>query len=240
MDPGPKGPGPYGIQGMRADITAGCGTGGSCTANSAQEAHFQMNAQKMGRLALITATSGFMVGIALLNGGSSNAIGGLCNGRPASHTWLDASGQYGPALIDGTNGDDDIVGSDGDDTIDAGAGDDVVCGAAGDDTIAGGAGNDAIRGDTGDDDLDGGPGNDTVVGDGGNDTVAGGGTTTGFDFLVGGSGDDVMISSDDGVGSARKDNNEPRGANVVDKVNGGDDFDVCFFGAGDEISNCEY
>jgi hypothetical protein len=77
-----------------------------------------------------------------------------------------------------------------------------------------------------------------VVGDGGNDTVAGG--PDGVDFLVGGSGDDVMISSDDGVGSAREDNHDPRGANVVDKVNGGDDFDVCFFGAGDEISNCEY
>ena len=85
------------------------------------------------RLALMTATTGFMVGVALLNGGSSNAIGGLCNGRPASHTWLDASGQYGPALIDGTSHADDIIGSDGDDTIDAGPGDDVVCGAAGDD-----------------------------------------------------------------------------------------------------------
>ena len=53
------------------------GADGSCTAKNAQEAHFLMNAQKLGRLALITATSGFMVGVALLNGGSSNAIGGL-------------------------------------------------------------------------------------------------------------------------------------------------------------------
>src|SRR5262245_46237557 len=183
---------------------------------------FQMNAQKMGRLALITATSGFMVGIALLNGGSSNAIGGLCNGRPASHTWLDASGQYGPALIDGTDNDDDIIGSDGDDTIDAGAGDDVVCGAAGDDSIAGGDGNDAIRGDTGDDDLDGGAGKDTVVGDGGNDTVAGG--PDGVDYLVGGSGDDVMISADDHFrteGSEGHEHDEigQGNPNVVDKVN---------------------
>ena len=182
-----------------------------------------MHANKMGRLALMTATTGFMVGVALLNSGTSNAIGGLCNGRPASHTWLDASGQYGPALIDGTDHDDDIIGSDGDDTISAGAGDDVVCGAAGDDSISGDEGNDAIRGDTGDDDLDGGPGRDTIVGDGGNDTVAGG--DDGPDFLVGGSGDDVMISVDD---------------DVVDKVNAGDDFDVCLFGAGDEINNCEY
>src|SRR5688572_33396640 len=115
-----------------------------------------MNAHKVGRLALTTATAGFFVGLALLNGGTSNAIGGLCNGRPASHTWLDASGQYGPALLDGTDHDDTIIGSDGDDIIDGRGGDDVICGAAGDDSIAGGRGHDAIRGDMGDDDLDGG------------------------------------------------------------------------------------
>ena len=81
-----------------------------------------MNTRKAGRLAVLTATTGFVVGLALLNGGSSNAIGGLCNGFPASHTWLDGSGQYGPALIDGTDGDDVIIGSDGDDVIDAGDG----------------------------------------------------------------------------------------------------------------------
>ena len=34
------------------------------------------------------------------------------HGAPASHTWLDASGQYGPALIDGTDGDDVIIAAD--------------------------------------------------------------------------------------------------------------------------------
>ena len=43
-------------------------------------------------------------------------------------------------------------------------------------------------------------------------------------MLLGGSGDDVMISSDDDF----------------DKVDAGDDFDVCLFGAGDELSGCEY
>ena len=138
---------------------------------------------RAGRAAMATTTLGFMVGLAFLNAGSAQSIGGLCNGRPASHTWLDASGQPGPALLDGTGHDDTIVGSDGDDTIDGRGGDDMICGAAGNDSINGGTGNDAIRGDTGDDDLDGGPGNDTVVGDGGNDTVAGG---SGPDFLVGG------------------------------------------------------
>ena len=63
----------------------------------------------VGRLAMVTATGGFMMGIALLNSGGAHAIGGLCNGRPASHTWLDASGQYGPAVLDGTKGDDVLI-----------------------------------------------------------------------------------------------------------------------------------
>src|SRR2546427_7680226 len=50
--------------------------------------------QKTGRLALVTASTGFVVGLAFLNGGQAHSIGGLCNGEPASHTWLDASGQY--------------------------------------------------------------------------------------------------------------------------------------------------
>ncbi|MDQ1500428.1 MAG: hypothetical protein QOI86_3768, partial [Actinomycetota bacterium] len=109
---------------------------------------------KAGRLAMATATGGFMLGIAFLNNGSAHAIGGLCNGRPASHTWLDASGQYGPAVIDGTRGSDVIVGSDGDDTIDGRGGADFICGAAGNDSIAvGPGGNSVVRGDTGDDSI---------------------------------------------------------------------------------------
>src|SRR5881409_4011787 len=105
---------------------------------------------KAGRLAMAAASGGFLVGLALLNTGSAHAIGGLCNGEPASHTWLDASGQPGPALLDGTNGSDTIVGSDGDDTIDGRGGNDVICGGSGKDSISGGTGDDAIRGDTGD------------------------------------------------------------------------------------------
>src|ERR1051326_6287200 len=100
---------------------------------------------KAGRLALTVATGGFMLGVAFLNNGGAHAIGGLCNGEPASHTWLDASGQYGPAVTDGT---------DGDDTIDGRGGNDFVCGAAGNDSISVGPGGASIvRGDTGDDDL---------------------------------------------------------------------------------------
>ena len=54
---------------------------------------------RMGRLAMVTATGGFMMGLAFLNSGSAHAIGGLCNGRPASHTWLDASGQHADIVL---------------------------------------------------------------------------------------------------------------------------------------------
>src|SRR6266508_1449952 len=101
------------------------------------------------------ATVLFASSLGLLGANSAQSIGGLCNGQPASHTWLDASGQPGPAILDGTGHGDTIIGSDGDDTIDGRGGDDVICGAPGNDSIAGGTGDDAIRGDTGDDDLDG-------------------------------------------------------------------------------------
>src|SRR5258706_10844191 len=143
-----------------------------------------------GRLAMVTATGGFMMGLAFLNSGTAHAIGGLCNGRPASHTWLDASGQYGPAVIDGTRGDDVIVGSDGDDTIDGRGGNDFICGAAGNDSIAVEGGNSVVRGDTGDDDLTASNVHSvTLVGDGGHDTLEGTNTAA-TSYLVGGSGDD--------------------------------------------------
>jgi hypothetical protein len=182
-----------------------------------------MDGQKAGSLARILASAGFMIGLGLTQGGAAQSIGELCNGRPATHTWLDASGQYGPALIDGTDLDDTIIGSDGDDTIDAHDGNDYVCGRAGDDSIAAGDGGDAVRGDTGDDDLDGGLGADTLVGDGGNDTVAGG---AGRDNLYGGSGDDVLIGTDD--------------ASEKDRLKAGEGFDICLFSAADQLTSCEY
>ena len=113
------------------------------------------------------ATVLFATGLGLLGSNPAQSIGGLCNGQPASRTWLDASGQPGVTLIDGTNGDDVIIGSDGDDNIDAGPGDDGPSGGPGNDTVVGGPG---------DDDPEGGPGHD---------------------FIVGGEGDDWIKSSDD-------------------------------------------
>jgi Ca2+-binding RTX toxin-like protein len=173
-------------------------------------------------LARSLAIATLLAGAAVTNGPNAHSVGGLCNGQEASHAWLNASGQRGPALIDGTAKDDVIIGSDGDDTIDGKGGDDVICGELGNDSISGGPGNDTLRGDAGDDDLDGGPGRDTLSGDGGNDTVAGG---SGKDVLVGGDGDDVIVGSDD---------------DEIDKLDGGNGFDDCVVSTGDEVHNCEY
>jgi Ca2+-binding RTX toxin-like protein len=181
---------------------------------------------KMGRLMLVTTTGVFVAGIALLNSGGAHAIGGLCNGRPASHTWLDASGQYGPAVIDGTKGDDVIIGSDGDDTIDGRGGNDLICGGPGNDSISVGPGGDSVvRGDSGDDSLStvGTVHSVTLIGGTGNDTLDVGNTVA-PSYLVGGPGDDVLIH--DGGGHV--------------KMDGGDGFDDCLPQGGDEVVNCEY
>jgi Ca2+-binding RTX toxin-like protein len=182
--------------------------------------------KQVGRLALITATGGSLMGIAFLNGGGASAIGGLCNGRPASHTWLDASGQYGPAVIDGTKGDDVIIGSDGDDTIDGRGGNDTICGGAGNDSISvGPGGNSIVRGDSGDDNLSAlNVHSVTLLGGAGNDTLEVGDTAA-TSYLDGGSGDNVLIHNG--------------GGHV--KMNGGvGGFNDCLAQGGDELVNCQY
>jgi Ca2+-binding RTX toxin-like protein len=175
-----------------------------------------------GRLIRGLAVATLLAGAALAAGPSALSVNGLCNGQEASHDWLNASGQPGPALIDGTGKDDVIIGSEGDDTINGKGGDDVICGQRGNDSINGGPGNDTLRGDGNDDDLDGGAGKDTLSGDSGNDTVAGG---SGKDVIVGGDGDDVIVGSDD---------------DEVDKLDGGFGFDDCVTSKGDDARNCEY
>lgn len=109
-------------------------------------------------------------------------------------------------VINGTDGDDDLMGSSLDDTLNGLAGDDTLHGDAGDDSIYGGEGDDTIYGGTGSDTILGGQGNDTLFGDSrhigyvpnGNDVIHGGAgndtlyDSTGDDELHGGSGDDIL------------------------------------------------
>jgi hypothetical protein len=97
----------------------------------------------------------------------ARSIGGLCNGQLASHPSLDASYQPGPAILEGTLGDDVIIGSQGGrDRIDGNGGNDVVCGGPGGyNSITVGPGNAVVFGGGGHERITGiGPGNFTFVG----------------------------------------------------------------------------
>jgi Ca2+-binding RTX toxin-like protein len=176
------------------------------------------------RALAVAATGAFLAGLGALNGGGAQAVGGLCNGRSATRPWLDASAQAGPALIDGTKGNDVIIGSQGDDTIDGRGGNDTVCGGPGNDSISvGPGGNSVVRGDSGDDDLSADNVHSvTISGDVGNDTIELTDTAA-TSYLVGGIGDDLIIH--DGSGPV--------------KIDGGPGFDDCLARSGDEVVNCE-
>ena len=90
------------------------------------------------------------------------------------------------------DGDDEVRGGDGNDEIDAGGGNDEISGGDGNDDLVGGEGNDEIHGGDGNDDFFAGEGNDTLRGDDGNDTFFFGGSdgsNTIRDFEI---GDDLI------------------------------------------------
>lgn len=178
-------------------------------------------------LGLATALFVGGLGVAAQFNSPATAIGGLCEGRPASHPWLDASGQQGPTLLEGTKGDDVIVGGDGDDRIFGGGGNDVICGGPGDDNLNAGPGGDSVEnGGSGDDDLG-------TVGVVHSITMFGGegddgpnvGDTQAPSFVSGGPGDDTI---------------QHGGTGAPVKMNGDDGYDRCIFRAGDELISCEF
>jgi Ca2+-binding RTX toxin-like protein len=103
----------------------------------------------------------------------------LTNGNPASN-----------AVIQGTDGPDQILVTGTNDTVLAGAGDDTVLGGSGQAQLSGGDGNDYLAAGSGTSSVDGGAGNDTLYGGSGSDTLVGG---SGDDVLVGGSGDTTYV-----------------------------------------------
>jgi len=178
------------------------------------------------RLALITAITGFVVGVAVLDSSPAHSIGGLCNGRPASRPWLDASGQAGPAVLDGTRGDDVIIGSDGDDTIDGRGGNDTICGGPGNDSITvGPGGNSFVDGGTGDNNIGtvGTVHSVTLVSGLGNSTLEVGNTVA-PSYLYAGPGNNVLIHN---------------GRGHVKMVGGRPGFNDCIAEGGDELVNCD-
>jgi Ca2+-binding RTX toxin-like protein len=113
--------------------------------------------------------------------------------NPATSDVLDTNYlQYtGPdhVVLGGTAGDDIIISSEGDDTLYGDAGNDRLDGGFGNDTTLGGAGDDIITDLGGDDVLQGGDGNDVIHA--GNSTVAGN------NIILGGTGKDFIITTED-------------------------------------------
>jgi serralysin len=113
------------------------------------------------------------------------------------------TGNEGANLIIGLGGGDSVLGNagndilhggDGDDSMEGGAGLDSLIGGAGRDTLAGGEDADVLYGEAGDDHLAGGADDvfDQLVGGEGSDTLDGASGLGEYDYLYGGTGDDVF------------------------------------------------
>ncbi|MGI9478643.1 MAG: cadherin domain-containing protein, partial [Hyphomicrobiaceae bacterium] len=130
-------------------------------------------------------------------------------------------------MVEGSNGNDNLVGHDGND---------IIFGYRGHDRVTGGDGDDIIVGGQGQDTLNGGAGNDTfrVEGqDAYHDNFDGG---AGHDVVQGGSGDDVIrvhrLDSDDSIETI--DGGE--GHNVLAGTSSSDQIDV----SGIELNNIDH
>ena len=96
-----------------------------------------------------------------------------------------------PNIIDGSDGDDNLIGTEGRDIISGFAGNDQISALGGDDTVDGGEGDDTIDGGEGNDSIDGGSGIDEIMGGTGNDSIFG---NLNDDILSGNSGSDTVTA----------------------------------------------
>ncbi|KYC24877.1 peroxidase family protein [Pseudomonas sp. ABFPK] len=91
-------------------------------------------------------------------------------------------------VLGGTSGNDIIISSEGDDTL---------YGDAGNDTLEGGAGNDAVLGGAGDDIITDSFGDNRLEGNDGNDVIVAGSMLVGGNLILGGNGQDFIITTED-------------------------------------------
>ncbi|WP_223532300.1 peroxidase family protein [Pseudomonas sp. BF-R-30] len=96
-------------------------------------------------------------------------------------------------------GEDHIVmgGTAGNDIIISGEGDDTLFGDAGNDRLEGGAGNDAVLGGAGDDIISDSFGDNRLEGNDGNDVIVAGSMLAGGNLILGGDGQDFIITTED-------------------------------------------
>ncbi|MHC8366475.1 peroxidase family protein [Pseudomonas sp. ZT5P21] len=91
-------------------------------------------------------------------------------------------------VLGGTAGNDIIISSEGDDT---------VYGDGGNDRLEGGAGNDAVLGGAGDDIITDSFGDNRLEGNAGNDVIVAGSMLVGGNLILGGDGQDFIITTED-------------------------------------------
>jgi Ca2+-binding RTX toxin-like protein len=121
-------------------------------------------------------------------------------------------------VLGGTPGDDILISSIGDDTLYGDEGNDTLDGGFGNDVLLGGAGDDIITDMGGDDNLQGGDGNDVIQ--------AGNSTAAGVNLILGGSGNDFIITTEDiSEIFAGQGNDFILGAKVNEQEMGGDGDD---------------
>ncbi|MBF8789368.1 peroxidase family protein [Pseudomonas asiatica] len=96
-------------------------------------------------------------------------------------------------------GEDHVVlgGTAGADIIIAGEGDDTLYGDGGNDLLEGGAGNDAVLGGAGDDIITDSFGDNRLEGNDGNDVIVAGSMLVGGNLILGGNGQDFIITTED-------------------------------------------
>jgi Ca2+-binding RTX toxin-like protein len=144
-----------------------------------------------------------------------------------------------------TSGNDLILGYDSADTIDSLAGDDTVHGAGGNDVVDGGAGSDTLYGEDGNDTLSAGMGDarnarvsNYLYGGNGDDVLISSGKT---DVLFGEAGNDICLGAG-GIDTLQDDagNNLYFGAAGADIIHMGDGNDLSFGGTGNESIDGDY
>ncbi|PMV86516.1 MULTISPECIES: peroxidase family protein [unclassified Pseudomonas] len=96
-------------------------------------------------------------------------------------------------------GEDHVVlgGTAGNDIIVSGEGDDTLYGDGGNDRLEGGAGNDAVLGGAGDDIITDSFGDNRLEGNAGNDVIVAGSMLVGGNLILGGDGQDFIITTED-------------------------------------------
>lgn len=96
-------------------------------------------------------------------------------------------------------GEDHVVlgGTAGNDIIISGEGDDTLYGDGGNDRLEGGAGNDAVLGGAGDDIITDSFGDNRLEGNAGNDVIVAGSMLVGGNLILGGDGQDFIITTED-------------------------------------------